>query len=176
MTQAPRVAGLLVLLTSLAACERADTDGPPTVYLGDSVCAQCNMIISDERWATSTVFAGPRGPDPRLFDDFNCQVTYEAEYPELDVVERWSHSHATREWIRTEEASFLMSPGLRTPMGSKAAAFATATEAEAVRGELDGDLLNFEALWARLGPSDPVPSGPGGDPPPPKKEVEENDS
>ena len=176
MTHALRVAGLLALLTSLAACERADTDGPPAVYLGDSVCALCNMIISDERWATSTVVAGPRGPEPRLFDDFNCQVSYEAEHPELDIVDRWSHSHATREWIRTEEASFLMSPKLRTPMGSKAAAFATATEAETARGELEGGVMDFEALWTRLDSPAPEPSGPDDELLPPNKEAEEDDS
>lgn len=166
MTPTRYAVGALVLLATLGGCERPETDGPPTVYLGDSVCAQCNMIISDERWATSTVVAAPRGPDPRLFDDFNCQVAYEAEHPELDILERWSHSHATRQWIRTEEASFLVSPKLRTPMGSKAAAFAAAPEAETARRELDGDVMDFEALWARLGPSDPAPKVPD-DPLPP---------
>lgn len=142
---------LPVVLLTLAGCDRQDSDGPPTVSLGDSVCAQCNMIISDERWATATMIDGPRGPEPRWFDDFNCQVNYEVEHPDETVLTRWSCSHATREWVRTADAHFLISPDLRTPMASKVAAFASLSEADAVKAELSGEVVGFEAAWRHLG-------------------------
>jgi len=145
------VVSLVVALSLLSGCDNRVSDGPPTVRLGDSVCVQCNMIISDERWATATMVKGPRGPEARLFDDFNCQVNYEVENPEVTTLARWSHSHATREWIRTEEAHFLISPNLRTPMASKVAAFASLTEADASKAELTGDVVNFESAWEHLG-------------------------
>lgn len=145
---------VLALAASLAAipgCEQQAADGPPAVRLGDSVCDQCNMIISDERWATATIVEGARGPEPLLFDDFNCQVNHEAEHPDRTIVARWSHDHATLEWLRTDQARFLMSPGLRTPMGSKTAAFASEAAAEAAKAEFDGDVMTFDTAWRHLG-------------------------
>jgi nitrous oxide reductase accessory protein NosL len=138
---------------SLAGCDRQAPDAPPAVRIGDSLCDQCNMIISDERWATATIVDGARGPEARLFDDFNCQVNHQIEHPDLGVVARWSHSHASSEWIRTEQARFLISPALRTPMGSQVAAFASADEARAAGAEFDGEIVTFDEAWARLGAS-----------------------
>jgi nitrous oxide reductase accessory protein NosL len=141
----------VVALSLLSGCDNQVSGGPPTVRLGDSVCVQCNMIISDERWATATMVEGPRGPEARLFDDFNCQVNYEVENPDVPILARWSRSHATREWVRTEDAHFLISPNLRTPMASKVAAFASLSEADEANAELTGDVVSFEAAWRHLG-------------------------
>lgn len=138
-------------LGALVGCGGQSADGPPSIRLGDSVCDECNMIISDERWATATVVEGPRGPEPRMFDDFNCQVNYEVSHEDGAILARWSHSHPTRQWIPTEQAVFLMSPHLRTPMGSKTAAFGSRTEAEAAQAELTGEVMDFEIAWKRLG-------------------------
>lgn len=146
--------GTLVLLAAclvLEGCGRQSADGPPEVRLGDSVCDACNMIISDERWATATMVDGPRGAEARLFDDFNCQVRYEGANADLVVLARWSRSHATLAWIRTEGASFLMSPNLRTPMASKTAAFASPTEAQLAQADLTGEVMSFAEAWRRLG-------------------------
>ncbi len=134
----------------LLGCQPDSADGPPTVRLGESVCDECNMIISDDRWATATIFEGERGPEARLFDDFNCQVNFELQHEELKVITRWSHGYADSAWIRTHEASFVASPALRTPMASGYAAFATKAQAEAFRAEATGDLLDFATAWKRL--------------------------
>lgn len=142
---------LVTSIAALAACDPQGADGPPEVRLGDSVCDQCNMIISDERWATATIVDGLRGPEPRLFDDFNCQVNYESEHPDAAIFARWAHDFDTRAWVRAEEARFLMSPALRSPMGSKIAVFATQRAAEDAEDQLSGDLMTFDVAWRRLG-------------------------
>ena len=151
MNASVRFALTLTMLSLLSGCGRGSSDGPPQMRLGDTVCDQCNMIISDVRWATATMVKGTRGTEPRLFDDFNCQVGYEVAHPELAVVSRWSHSYTTGEWIGTERAGFLMSPKLRTPMGSFVAAFGSVPEAEEARAGLPGDVMTFEIAWKRLG-------------------------
>lgn len=144
-----RMLGMLMVsgAACIAGCGGADPDRPPEVIIGDSVCAECNMIISDERWATATVVDGPRGPTPLLFDDFNCQVNHEARHTDLSILTRWSHSHASSAWIRTGDAVFLVSPGLRSPMGSGVAAYAGRDEADAFLDELGGDLVGFDEAW-----------------------------
>ncbi len=132
----------------LSGCGRGVESGPPTVRLGETPCAQCGMIISDERFATASVFEGPRGPEARLFDDFNCQRNYEAEQSGETVVARWSHDHSSSAWITTEQAYFVRSPALRTPMASGMAAFGTAQGAESLRREIGGEVMRFDAAWA----------------------------
>lgn len=139
----------------LAGCGGADPDRPPEVRIGDSVCAECNMIISDERWATVTVIEGPRGPTPLLFDDYNCQVNHETRNPDMTILTRWSHSHASGEWIRTNDAVFLASPQLRSPMGSGVAAYADRDEAAGSQSELGGELMGPDEAWERLRPDEP---------------------
>jgi copper chaperone NosL len=131
-------------------CDNKTAEGPPSVRLGDSVCASCNMIISDERWATSTIVDGSRGPEPRLFDDFNCQVDFETKHTDLKILARWSHCHLTQDWIHTEQAFFLVSPELRTPMGSGLAAFEESANAEAAAVNLGASVMKFDKAWILL--------------------------
>ncbi|GAB5495681.1 MAG: hypothetical protein Phyf2KO_07610 [Phycisphaerales bacterium] len=136
---------------ALVGCDSQVASGPPEIRLGDSVCAECNMIISDKRWATATVVEGPRGQEPLLFDDFNCQVNYEVEHTDMNILDRWSHSHATGKPIHSTDALFLDSPNLRTPMGSGIAAFASTLEADGAKDELTGEVMDFKTAWERLG-------------------------
>lgn len=142
---------LVALAAAGAGCDERTADHPPDVRLGDSVCAECNMIISDVRWATATMVDGPRGPEPRLFDDFNCQVNYEVEHRDERVVARWSHDSASGEWIRTEQAMFVLSPDLRSPMGSMMAAYAAGAGDAAILPASDEEVMSFEKAWAHLG-------------------------
>ena len=146
-----RSLALSAALALVAGCDHQPSDGPPALRLGDSLCAQCNMIISDERFATATIIEGPRGPEPRLFDDFNCQVNHEVEHPGQRVLQRWSHDHAHAQWLRTADAHFIIAKNLRTPMASHAAAFATREKAERAAADLDGEAMDFKTAWKRLG-------------------------
>lgn len=149
--------GVLASLGSMAGCGGESVEQPPTVRLGDTVCDYCNMIVSDERWATSTIVHGDRGPEARLFDDFNCQVNYEMEHAGLEIVTRWSHDHATHEWLKTSQAYFLLAPSLRTPMGSQIAAFASESALDTAKSKSPGDVMTFEQAWSHLG-YEPVPA------------------
>lgn len=141
----------IALAVVAASCERTDPDGPPLVRLGDSVCARCNMIISDERWATATMVASPRGAEGLLFDDFNCQAQYEKEHEELVIRGRWSHCYATLAWTRTDDAVFLVARAIRSPMGSNVAAFASRPDAADMARRTPGEVLTFDETWRRLG-------------------------
>ncbi len=139
--------GCLLVAFALPGCRGEAQDGPPSIRYGDSVCIECGMIISDERFATSTVIVGDRGNEPLLFDDFNCQMIFEAKHDELRIVNRWCHDHATREWLSMASAWFVKSDQIRTPMASHIAAFATRGQAEAFAGSVEGESMDFDTLW-----------------------------
>lgn len=152
-----RTTALLIIALAIAmvACDRNDALGPPAIRLGEDVCVECNMIISDRRWATATIVQGSRGPQARLFDDFNCQANYELGHGEESILARWSHDHASGQWIRTEAANFLITDTMRTPMGSRMAAFRDLSEAMDAKTQTPGEVADFLTAWKHLGHADP---------------------
>jgi copper chaperone NosL len=131
----------------LPGCGDQDNAGPPEIRYGDSICAHCGMIISDERFATATVVEGERGDTPMIFDDFSCQLDYESGHPDLAIVTRWSHDHASSQWIPTADLWFVSAEGLITPMASHTAAFSTESNAKAFAEPINGQVMTFEELW-----------------------------
>jgi nitrous oxide reductase accessory protein NosL len=150
MTLLRKVATLaLGALIFSSGCRNELDDGPPSIRLGDSLCIECGMIISDERFATATIVVGDRGNEPLLFDDFNCQMIFEAKQSELTIVDRWSHDYNAGTWLHTADAWFMRSEKLHTPMASHIAAFTSKDDAEAFAAPLDGETLDFVELWER---------------------------
>jgi nitrous oxide reductase accessory protein NosL len=136
-----------LLFSSIPSCGRTSLEGPPSIMLGDSTCQECGMIISDERFATSTIIVSERGDQPLLFDDFNCQIIFEHKMPELEVVNRWSHDYASSRWIETNTGWFVHSMQIRSPMASGLAFFETRSEAESYAETLSAVVLNHESAW-----------------------------
>ena len=112
------------------------------------MCDQCGMIISDARFATATIVEGPRGAEPLLFDDFNCQINHETEN-DLTVVARWSHDYHDSRWLRSRDAHYLLSPELRTPMASHMAAFAAEADVKRMHEEIGGEIVSFDEMLNR---------------------------
>ncbi len=153
MNRLPAAATLALVAISTSACRQQSPDTPPTVHLDDDMCAQCGMIISDERFACATIIEDDRGlPKPLLFDDLNCLANHQSANPGLTVLRRWVHDHATRTWLPAEDAVYLVSPDLPTPMASHAAAFESRASAEALQRDVGGDILTFEGVLPRLSP------------------------
>lgn len=161
---APAVLALLLPCWFLPGCREDDPLGPPAIRLGDSICDECGMILSSRPWATATIVRGPRGPEPRLFDDFNCQVHYEQAHADEEILARWSHDSTGSAWMKTEHAFFVHSPALRTPMASQVAAFRDRSGAEALKGSLGGEIHDFDAMWTILARQEPCCPGDGEQP------------
>ncbi len=146
---------LCVLLAGavLPGCTEVDPTAPPEVTYGVSVCADCGMIISDERYATALVVEDERGrPLTWLFDDAGDQIIYERENETGTVLARWVHDQQTHAWLRAESAWYIRVKSLPTPMASGIAAFAQKADAERMAAELEGVVLTFEDLWFAPGP------------------------
>ncbi len=133
----------LVLLFWVAACGGgAPADGPPEVRYGEDVCDECHMIINDARFAAAyrTV-----GGDVRRFDDIGDMVVYYIRTGE-EVAAFWVHDYGTKAWVRAEEAVFVRSPSVQTPMGHGFVAFAGRDDAETFVAQHGGEVMGFEEL------------------------------
>jgi copper chaperone NosL len=145
----------------VAGCGRGDLTGPPELRLGRDQCAECGMLISDDRFAAAALVERRGVREHDLYDDIGCLLDHGRRGQDGGrVVERFVRDAGTREWIAAADAIFVLADPdrLRTPMGSGIAAYSSRARAEAARGQASGALLNFDSLSAQAGA--PAPPGP----------------
>ena len=132
----------LLALVMLGGCAKVDLDAPPEIVYGRDICTRCGMIIEDARFAAGYLTTDG---EPRIFDDIGGMLRYEAEQPEA-IHARWVHDYETEEWLRAEEAFFVLAPDIHTPMGFGVVALAEEGRATAVALRHSGKLLTFTEL------------------------------
>jgi len=139
----------LLSLSLLAACGGGpDLNEPPDVRYGEDVCERCLMIINEARYAAA--YVTPDG-EPRLFDDIGGMAAHIDEALEGGALEDgavfWVHDYDTEEWLKAEEAFYVESEELATPMGFGIVAFADRERAEAWAAEQVGTLRSYSELF-----------------------------
>jgi copper chaperone NosL len=148
----PRTFRLILAATlTLAAssCSRGPMSGPPDLRLGRDECAECGMLVSEDRFSTASLVAKGGERLYYYFDDVGCLLDYERELPgDVTVIERYVHDHDTKAWVSAQDASFLLAgvAALQTPMGSGIAAFVTPNAARAAADQYGGDVLDLSRL------------------------------
>ncbi len=144
----------LLSLSLLVACGGgSDLNEPPDIRYGEDVCERCLMIINEARYAAA--YVTPDG-EPRLFDDIGGMAAHidealddgapEDGVPE-DVAVYWVHDYDTEEWLKAEEAFYVESEDLATPMGFGIVAFAVRERAEEWAAEQGGTLRSYSELF-----------------------------
>lgn len=118
------------------------TPGPQPLHYGAQTCAHCVMTLSDARYGAELV---TRTGKTYAFDSVECLAAFIDGVDEAAVHSLWVTDFSQPETlIRVEDAIFLHSPALRSPMGAGLAAF----PAEAPPADLDGTLLDWPAVRA----------------------------
>jgi nitrous oxide reductase accessory protein NosL len=140
-----RLALLTIPIVLVNGCGETDPDALPEIRLGDSVCIECGMIVSDDRFGTATVIEGDRGSEPLIFDDYNCQKIFEFKHPDLNVIRRWSRDYETLAWFRTGEGWLVSSRQIRTPMASDVAGFDSIERAQEFAESVSGEVITYDA-------------------------------
>jgi copper chaperone NosL len=139
------VAGLLLLsllLVTSACGAGATADRPPDIRYGEDACDHCRMIINEPRFAASYV---TDGGETRRFDDIGNMMAYYAQYQE-NVAAFWVHDYESEEWLRAEDAHYVASSDIYTPMGHGVVALDDAGRAQSLAGAHEGRVLDFREL------------------------------
>ena len=138
----------IVVLFALSACQsQVDLSQPPDNRYGEDICEECNMIISEPRFA-ATYYTGDG--DARRFDDIGGMAIYNAEHQE-DVAQFWVHDYITEAWIIADQAYFVVSDNLQTPMGHGVVALSDQAQAENLIAEVGGMLMTFTEVMDSSG-------------------------
>jgi copper chaperone NosL len=138
------IAPLALLLA--AAC----SVGPEPVHLGSDACAECRMIVSEAQYAAQAV---TRTGLAHKFDSIECLAAFlggsNAPAP-ADLHSLWVADFTQPErWVRAGEASFVVSPDIRSPMGGGFAGHGTLDRARAHAAEVSGEVLTWDEVLDR---------------------------
>ena len=105
------------------------------------------MLIDEPRFAAATLLANG---ETRKFDDIGEMMMYHMDHPN-ETVEAWFvHDYGTEEWLRGEEAYFVMAEVIHSPMGSGVAAFAEEGDAAALAEEHGVAVMDMDELRAAV--------------------------
>jgi copper chaperone NosL len=136
-----------LLAAALSACNRTELTGPPDLRLGRDECAECGMIINEDRCSSALLISTDGTREHALFDDIGCMLDYSPELPAV-IIESFVHDHPTRVWLTAHDATFILADekSFPTPMGSGLAAFADPAAAQRAADTHAGRTLTFDAL------------------------------
>jgi copper chaperone NosL len=135
--------GILLLLLLASCRQSANVETPPEIVYGQDVCDRCGMIINEENFAAA--YWTEEG-EARRFDDIGGMVAYVTEKSE-NVATHWVHDFGTGEWIRAEEATYVLDSELLTPMGFGITAFNDNEQARALaNGDENVKIVSFMEL------------------------------
>ena len=141
-----RAGGILaVVAATVAACA---APGPRPVAFGAELCSHCHMTVADERFVAQLV---TRTGKVLVYDDAGCLATALAKgtMAETQVHSLWVTDYFDpAELLRAEDAWFVRSDAMHTPMASGLAAVGSATQADSLAAALGGTILRWEAVLA----------------------------
>ncbi|MGF1671100.1 MAG: nitrous oxide reductase accessory protein NosL [Balneolaceae bacterium] len=134
---------VLIILLLITGCEPK----PKPIQYGHEDCSYCRMMITEPQYGAQTLNKQGRS---FTFDSIECMAAFAQENVKAEQIDVHSHWIAdftgSEEFIRAEEAHYLHSENLRSPMGLNLSAHATLEQAEKYRGEYGGEILN----WAEV--------------------------
>ena len=134
---------VFLILTFLVSCQSpVDLSEPPEIRYGEDICAECGMIISEPRFAAAYYTVDGNA---RRFDDIGGMASHHAEHQE-DVVHFWVHDYDTEEWIIADQAFFVMSDQIYTPMDFGVVAISDQSRAQELASEFNTMVMTFEAV------------------------------
>lgn len=131
----------LSLLVLWAACGRPSAEKPPVIRYGEDACEECKMLISESRFAAA--YTTKEGT--WRFDDIGCMVLHYRKHDGESPV-FWVHDYETGEWVRGDQAFFVVGAGVYTPMAYGIVAFADSLKARDLSAQKGGKVLRLQAL------------------------------
>lgn len=132
-----------------AAC---GASGPRPLAFGAEACTQCHMTLIDPRFAAELVTTGGRGIP---FDDAGCLATYIATggLPSERIASLWVTDYLEPDsLLAVEQAVFLRSDALRTPMDHQVVALRPGPAADSLHRRLGGELVSWAAVLRGVSP------------------------
>lgn len=130
----------------LSSCggDEASGEEPPEIKLGRDACRRCGMIISEERFASGIVDSDGKA---LIFDDAG-EMAATVQEEGLDGRRAWVHGYPSMKWMNAQDAWYVVTMDVPTPMGSGVFPFDTEADATAFAAEHSGTTYSWDNLIA----------------------------
>ncbi len=133
----------LLLAIVIVGCQSGSKlDQPPSIRYGEDPCDECFMLINEERYASA--YVNNQG-QARRFDDIGCMLIYHNDNQE-DVAFFWVKDFNTHKWLRVDNAVFIRSDSIHSPMGFGIIAIENENAAKDVQEKYPGKIIRFSEL------------------------------
>lgn len=133
---------LMACVLLFTGCQKGEVK--PIEIAPEDMCAYCKMAMSERRYAAQ--FIGRDGQSFK-FDDIGCMSNFIRGKQNRDQIAAYFVvDFDGRQWIKTEDAHYMTSPKLKSPMGGNTAAFKDEAKAQEAVAKLQGKLLRFEDI------------------------------
>lgn len=114
-----------MLVALLMAC--ASGEIKPVAIESNDMCSFCKMAISQKQFAAEII---AKDDSVLKFDDIGCLLRYrEAGGDKLTVAAIFVTDYESGQWLRADDAFFVRSKTIKTPMGSGIVAFGDPSKA-----------------------------------------------
>ena len=146
MTVCYRAWGMLLSLGLVLACSPR---GPKDIRYGEELCDYCHMTITDPAFAAQLVTSTGK---VHVFDDIGdlASFTTEGRVPVDEIHGIWVNLFLhPADRIPVDDAVFLQSDRLRSPMSNGLAAFRSGDTADSLRGEIGGQIMMWRDVLLR---------------------------
>jgi copper chaperone NosL len=122
---------------------------PQAIAYGKDLCEECKMTIMDPKFGAEIVTKKGKA---FKFDDAHCITKFlkTTKVKEEDIALTLFTNYVNGGFVPADKAQFVISPQLKSPMNSHAAAFGDKGAAEQVASTIKGRVLDWTTLYNSL--------------------------
>ncbi len=129
---------LTVFLLFIFSCKDRPESGPADIYYGEDICERCKMIISEKDFASQYISSEGKAVK---FDDIGCMIHYTHTVGPEQVDSLYVTDYISGDWIKGENAHFVWTDTIKTPMSYGIVSFADIETAQEFISEHKGKYL-----------------------------------
>ncbi len=123
----------------LYACKQ----GPRDLEYGKDECYYCSMKIVEAKFGAQSVTDKGK---VQMYDSAECLIKDVLNHPDKQYAFLKVTDYISNGWIDAEEAYFLISENLPSPMGANLSSYKTKEEADNMQKEKEGNVLNWNEV------------------------------
>ena len=134
---------LITILLVICGCSNnSNKSEPPKIVLGQDPCDNCFMLINERKFAAALWLADG---EAKRFDDIGCMIDY-VQKSGNKISNYWVYDYNDDRPVNAEEAYFVKSNKLLTPMSFGIVTFKNKSAASEFASKYSTELISFNEL------------------------------
>ena len=132
---------LITISLVLVGCR---TEIAPVALAPEDMCSYCRMAISEKQYAAEVLDSDHQA---FKFDDIGCMVNFvESKKNKAPIAAYFVMDFDKRDWIKGEDAHYVRTSEVTTPMNGGIIAFRTQSQAQQAVDKYQGKLLRWKDI------------------------------